>query len=296
MQPDSIQQVKFDRTKHPGIEFDIFPLEQLKGRTDLDPPIEVLHRVGFYNLLFIQSGTGIHTTDFEDHPYGPGCVVTVRKDQIHCFKEIAARGYLLLFTEEFLVSYLEPTGAHLISELFNELLYPQSTQLTPDQSDKIGALVHDIEQEFAQPLDAHTSGIIRNLLQVLVSRLLRIRKADTPQPQDSTYLPSFLQLQRLVETQCTQTRSVKDYAEQMGVTPKTLSNITHRILGKSPKAFIDETATLQIKRLLINSSLSVKEIAYQTGFEEPTNLFKFFKRYTQLTPQEFRERYASFSW
>ncbi|HAA12968.1 MAG TPA: hypothetical protein DCE41_15270 [Cytophagales bacterium] len=291
MKSENIQRVKFDRTKHPGIEFDLFPLERLKDRTDLNPPIHLLHRVEFYNLLFIQSGQGVHTIDFEDIHYGPRSVLTIRKDQIHRFKAVEARGYMLLFTEEFLISYLERDGAQMISELFNELLFPQHTVLNTTQATQVGTLVQDMEEEFLQPLDGHTSGILRNLLQVLVSRLHRIRSGQAPQRHHTAYLQDFLKLQALVEAQCGHTRAVKDYADLMGVTPKTLSNITHRILKKAPKTFIDEVATLQIKRLLINSALSVKEIAYQTGFEEPTNLFKFFKRYTGLTPQEFREQH-----
>ena len=76
------------------------------------------------------------------------------------------------------------------------------------------------------------------------------------------------------------------------MTPKTLSNITHHVAGKSAKAFIDGILTLQIKRMLINSSLPIKSIAYQAGFSEPTNLFKFFKRYTNQTPEAFRNNHS----
>ena len=66
------------------------------------------------------------------------------------------------------------------------------------------------------------------------------------------------------------------------------NTVTKSIVNKSTKQFIDEINTKLIKRLLINTKLSVKEIAYQSGFEETTNFYKYFKRQTQTTPEQFR--------
>jgi AraC-like DNA-binding protein len=48
---------------------------------------------------------------------------------------------------------------------------------------------------------------------------------------------------------------------------------------------------LRIKRQLIHSSLTVNEKAYQAGFDYPTNLYKYFKRFNELTPEAFRKKY-----
>jgi len=76
----------------------------------------------------------------------------------------------------------------------------------------------------------------------------------------------------------------------MGVTSRTLNNVTQSVIGKSAKAFIDQVLILHVKRLIINSSLSLTEIAYESGFNQPTNFFKFFRKNTGLSPKEFREK------
>ncbi|WP_373419094.1 helix-turn-helix domain-containing protein [Thermophagus xiamenensis] len=48
---------------------------------------------------------------------------------------------------------------------------------------------------------------------------------------------------------------------------------------------------MEAKRLLVHPNLSVKEIAYQTGFEGPTNFIKYFKKHTSLIPLQFRKQY-----
>jgi AraC-like DNA-binding protein len=126
------------------------------------------------------------------------------------------------------------------------------------------------------------------LLHIFLNKLLRQKSLSALQLQNRKYLPEFVKLQALVEAHCLETKKVEDYAEKMNLSTKTINNITQNILHKSAKQFIDEIVILQIKRLLTNPNLSIKEIAYQAGFEETTNFYKFFKKYVQNTPESFR--------
>lgn len=283
-----IKMINFDRNKHPGIDFDIIPLEHILDRKDLNHDPKLPHQVEFYLMVICTEGLGSHSIDFNTISYQPGTILTIRKDQIHHFSASDAKGYLFLFTEEFVVSFLERKEANKVRELFNELLFVQRTQLEPQQYSYFLPLINEIQQEFHSPFDDHTSGIIRNLLQVLISRLHRIKRTHEPERVAHKYIGQFLEFQKLVEHQCTTYKSVNYYADQLHVTTKTLNNITHQVIHKNAKTFIDETLMLQIKRLLINSNISIKEIAYQSGFTEPSNLFKFFKRFSSNTPEEFR--------
>lgn len=289
----TVRNISFDRKKNPGLEFDIIPLEKILDQNKHNHDPLNSHRVNFYVVLFITSGNGKHTIDFLEYEYGKGSILTVRKDQIHKFHPCTSEGFILLFTEEFVLSYLEKPSARKISELFNELLFKQITKLTVKELDELLLLIDQMNNEFNGPIDEHTSSIVRNYLQVFVSKVHRIRSTSLHFKKDHKYMEQFLMFQRLVESLCTKSRSVQFYADRMNVTTKTLSNMTHSMVKKSPKAFINEILTLQIKRALINTTRSIKEIAYQSGFEEPSNLFKFFKRYAGQTPKAFRQSFIS---
>ncbi len=286
---NQIINISFDRKKVPLIDFEILPLESILQRTGLAHDPRSPHKVNFYLLILITSGVGKHTIDFEEYELVPRSVLTIRKDQIQCFHDGSHQGHLLLFTEEYLLSYLDTIGTDKISELFNELLFGQHTVLNESPFEEALTVVKQIDQEFNQPLDEHTPGIIRNLLQVLTSKIHRIRSNTLSLVPEHKYTHQLLAFQKLVETDGQKSRSVQYYAELLNVTAKTLNNITQRMLGKSAKQFVDDIITLKIKRLLINTNDSIKEIAYQSGFEEPSNLFKFFKRQTLQTPEVFRQ-------
>ncbi|WP_462248695.1 AraC family transcriptional regulator [Ekhidna sp.] len=284
--------IQFDRNKRPDIDFDIYPLEQILNKKDLDHNHMNTHRVNFYVLILVSEGVGKHTIDFNEYLYESGSILTIRKDQIHHFHQSEAKGFMLLFTEEYMLSYLEQKSAQKIPTLFNELLFPQHSKMTEGELKETWQLINQINQEFNRTPDDHTSGIIRNYLQVLISKIYRSRTPSADQKMEDKYTSLFMTLQYLVEQNCLANRSVSFYSEKLNVTARTLNNITHKIVSKSAKKFIDDILILQIKRLLINTNLSVKEIAYSAGFDEPTNLFKYFKRFTNQTPESFRTDHA----
>jgi len=289
--PDPIINIKFHQKEGASPSFELMRLEEVYRREDLDHDPQVLHRVEFFILLFIESGKGLHVIDFEQFDLKPGALLTIRKDQIHRFVSGGARGYMLLFTEEFVVSYFDQTEVLKTLQIFNELMGSPLVQLQGSEVIEVRHLVEEMDKEFLSHRDQYSSSIIRSLLHILFNKIYRFKANKNQILQDKKYLELFIQFQNLVEQDCFQTKRVKDYALKMGVSTKTLNNIVQSVLHKSAKTFIDEIAIKQIKRLLVNSDLQIKEIAYKAGFDEPSNLFKYFKKYTQVSPERFRQKY-----
>lgn len=282
--------IKFQNSQNPTAEFDVIKLEELFNRKDLDHSLYELHLVEFYIIIFIEEGQGTHTLDFTSYNYQKGTLFTIRKDQIHQFSQNnSVKGTLLLFTDEFLVSYLEKLESLKSLQLFNELLGVPKIQLPDTQFKEICNLITRIEKEYFTVNDDYSLGIIRSELHILIAKLYRIKSQKNNIVENKKYLSEFITFQNLVEKHATEYTKVKDYAKLMGLSTKTLNTITKTIVNKSAKEFIDDICTTQIKRLLINTELSIKEIAYTSGFEETTNFYKYFKRQTQLTPEQFRE-------
>ncbi len=283
-------QVKFQNSNNPLARFDILKLEALLKRKDLDHSPFELHRVEFYIIILIEEGNYKHTIDFKDYSCKKGTLLTIRKDQIHKFHNSKnVKGTALLFTDEFLVSYLEKLEALKSLQLFNEVLSNPKITLAKKAYVEVTLLIDTIQIEYFNINDAFSMGIIRSELHILIAKLFRIKSGKESKPIERKYLRAFIEFQNLVELHATKYSKVKDYAKLIGVSTKTLNTITNTIVNKSAKVFIDDICTKQIKRLLINSDLPIKEIAYISGFEETTNFYKYFKRQTDLTPEQFRK-------
>lgn len=291
MNKDTIH-ISFSNRHKPKAGFDMIPLDEPLKRTDLDHSPFQFHLVEFYIILFIEAGEGYHTIDFTKHSYQQGTILTIRKDQIHHFHQNnTAKGLLLLFTEEFLLSYFSHLESLRTIQLFNEILSSPKIQLSKEELIEISELIQRINHEYYKIHDKYSLAIIRSELHILISKLFRIKSNTNTISSNTKYLNEFIEFQNLIEKNATKHSKVKDYAKMLGVSSKTLNNITRSIVHKSAKEFIDDICTKQIKRLLINTELSIKEVAYQSGFEESSNFYKYFKRQTQVTPEQFRSNF-----
>ncbi|SEL99041.1 AraC-like ligand binding domain-containing protein [Aquimarina amphilecti] len=287
---EKIKHVKFDNKTNPKSYFEVVQLEELLNRK-LDHDICKNHIVKFYIIIFITEGNGYHTIDFVDYKYQKGSVLLVRKDQIQKFsKSATAKGHLLIFTEEFIVSHINKLEALKSFQLFNELISFPKIELDIEENDfsNFHSLIGQIVSEYNLK-DEYSIGITRSALHILITKLFRIKFTKKQLPNKKKYLTEFLLLQDMVEKNCFVNKKVMFYAENMGCSTKTLNNIVQAIVNKPAKNFIDEIAITQIKRLLIGTNESVKEIAYTSGFDDPANFFKYFKKYVGSSPEVFRK-------
>lgn len=92
----------------------------------------------------------------------------------------------------------------------------------------------------------------------------------------------------LVEVHYLTKRSVKDYADILAKSPKTLSNLFSKYTTKSPQSIIHDRVILEAKRLLHYSEKSISEVAFDLGYEDPAYFSRFFKKHTNRSPKEFK--------
>ena len=84
-------------------------------------------------------------------------------------------------------------------------------------------------------------------------------------------------------------RRVSWYAQQMGITPKYLSEIIKQISKRTPNEWIDSYVVLEIRVLLKNSPKSIKEITEELNFPNQSFLGKYFKEHVGVSPSEYRK-------
>lgn len=95
---------------------------------------------------------------------------------------------------------------------------------------------------------------------------------------------------KLVEQNFRHERHVAWYSEQLNVSPKTLLEMVKRVSQRTPNEWLDIYTTLEIRLLLKNTTLSVKEIADKLHFGTQSSLGKFFKEHVGISPSNYRRR------
>lgn len=87
--------------------------------------------------------------------------------------------------------------------------------------------------------------------------------------------------------------AVQDIAHFVGVGRQTLERAFQIHLGRTINDELIRMRISKLKRLLVQSEDSIKEISYKAGFGTTANMFPMFKRHTGMTPKEYRDKYGS---
>ena len=70
---------------------------------------------------------------------------------------------------------------------------------------------------------------------------------------------------------------VCDYASVLSVSPNYLNRTVKKVSGYTASHHIQQQIVLEAKKQAIHYGVSMKEIAYQLGFDNPSHFSKFFK-------------------
>ena len=83
---------------------------------------------------------------------------------------------------------------------------------------------------------------------------------------------------------------VEELAERVNVSRSLLDRLFRKYLRRTPQDEIRQVRISKAKKLLIETDLTLVDIAEQTGFDHPEYLSVMFKRMTSETPRDFRAR------
>ena len=246
------------------------------------------HRLNFYAILIITDGEVNHIVDFKVHTLRKHDVMVISKGQTHAFDESSAYiGYLAVFTEAFMQKYMAQSTIAQINHLYNYFLNQEKIN-NPDRNQ---TLIPILKNELKNNLSS-LPNIIGSLLSIYLLKLNEEHIRLSHVSVDNKHLDHFNHFRLALEQNFSKTRDAKVYASNLSISYKHLNEVCKHVVNVTAKSFIDNYIVLESKRMLVSTSLSVKEIAFEVGFDEPTNFLKYFKKHTSLTPVEFRKTLA----
>ena len=245
-------------------------------------------------ILILDTGSVVLEINFKRHTIYPKQVVFLFSDEIVSFIEASDRlsiRYLTLpleMIENAVYSISSPYFWHTLYDIpafspasefmsFLNYWYNESCWLISNLSGEVGCRSVD-NQMF-------------NLLAALEKELINSDLSNRTQPLSSgwTHLFNFL---RLVDKHCDTHHDVKFYAEKLNITTTYLNKVANKLWCVSPKEILNRQIMLRIKNMLLNSTMTVSEIAVIMCFEDSSYLARYFKKMSGLSPTEFRIKHT----
>lgn len=100
----------------------------------------------------------------------------------------------------------------------------------------------------------------------------------------------FFKFRQLLGEHFRTSRSVAFYADKLCITPRYLTNIVQSRYGKSPKEAIDIYTIMQIRLDLLQSDISLADLAWKYNFSSPSFFSDYFSRNAGFSPQQYRHQ------
>lgn len=202
-------------------------------------------------------------------------------------------GYFVFYNRDFYCIQIHDQEVACDGLLFNNIRNMPKVELSEEEISFLAYLFQEMIQEFRLN-DTSLEEMVRTYLKQLLIRATRSWKKQhlshevTEQQTDMEFFRKFT---RLVEEHYKTKHTVADYADFLCMAPKTITHKFNRLRLPQPNEVIKNRIILEAKRLLVHTSLTAKEIAYDLGYNDPAYFSRLFIGKTGESPSTFRAKF-----
>lgn len=263
--------IKVNSIDHP------YPLSEIPQKL-LQP-----RRLSSYFIILIDSGSVNYQLDLQDISIADGDVLFAMPNQF--FVPPAKTDDLKYFK----IIFDENTVA-LLPQRFSFLVNPLNAQtISVDQAtrERLRTVFVILNQLLNVDKQSTDTEIILAYLNLLLSELNNAYFKNESVSGLNANLSKFVEFKIMVDTHLTEQPSINAIAEKLSLTTNSLYRIVKDYSGSSPKDFLTNQLMIEAQRKLRYSNLSVKELAYELGFNDPDYFSRLFKKSTGKSVSDF---------
>lgn len=248
----------------------------------------------FSELVIILNGTATHLVNQEEYPIKKGDVFVINENTSHGF--LHPRNFRLcniMFRPSFFLPLLSDIRT---SPGFHALFLIEPTRIRQDgfqgklsigweDFDETCQLIEKIHAEYYDRPEGYQT-MITSLLSQLVTRLSRLYQQNSRRP--GRELPSLAIAVAYIENHFAEELSVDELASLAGMSVRHFRRLFQDVYNTSPVRYINSLRIQAAKRLLLNSDLSITDIAMHCGFVNGNYFSTRFKKATGQSPYMYR--------
>jgi AraC-like DNA-binding protein len=281
-----------------GFPKPLHPMVSLVNYGDIKTSYEDLPKsllLNFYKISFKQNLTGKIKYGQNYYDFDEGGLSFISPNQIisSAENEKDYSGYTLLFHPDFIRNY--PLAKKIKSYGFFMYSANEALHVSDKEKKIIFSVFENIKDELDSTIDDFSQDVVISYLEVLLNYSNRFYKRQfiTRKAISNDLLT---QMEQLLTDYFNHDHplnaglpTVEFLAGELNFSPRYLSDMLRSLTGQNAQQHIHETLIERAKEYLATTTLSVAEIAYQLGFEQPQSFNKLFKKKTQKTPIQFRQ-------
>jgi AraC-like DNA-binding protein len=296
-----------------NIVYKVETIDQLHQIAGLEKPRHPLISVIDYSKVNVEDGPesgsfvcSFYTVNFKKHCsflYGrqkfdhkEGALHCTAPEQIITFdrneEKVTIEGWGLYFHPELIRN--SALGDKMHEYGFFTYGENEALHLSDQEKNTLVTILKQLKNEYHTNIDLYSNELIISNIELLLNYCKRFygRQFITRTNQNKDIITRFEKfITGYFNSEELKTKgipSVKYCAEMMNLSPNYFSDLLRSETGKNTQDHIHYYLMEKAKNLLVNSDLSISEIAYELGFEYSQNFSKLFKKKAGVSPSLFR--------
>jgi AraC family transcriptional activator of pobA len=279
----------------------------LYGENNYSPMLEFVHaeplesRSKMYNweikehlhtdlvqLFVIDHGDGILVSEKKEMVIAGPSIVFIPTNTLHGFIfQDNIKGEVITFSDFFLENILKQ-NQKIILELNHLQCF--NFEMCNTLFEQIKTLKEMIANELNQE-NIEKRSFINSLFQTLFLVLFRVNQIQktSAEETDNKTLKYFQIFQKSIKRDSTDTKTISQYAKEIGITTMHLNRVCKSVSNKSPIQIIHEQLIAEAKKYLLHTSYSISEISFFLNINDPAYFTRLFKKNVGVSPSDFRK-------
>lgn len=241
-----------------------------------------LHVQPTWELSYVIRGTGIRFMGIQREPFRMGEVVLVPPDLKHCWS----------FTGE---DTIECISMFFDSDVLSRIksLFPEFETVTSRFSEYTGAIsfkgstLHRLQSSLKRMENENNAERIVSLLGIIVD----IAQSNELKFVGRQRTDTEIRLEKIklyIDCNYNHDICINIIAKYMGMSRSSLCTFFHQQTGQTIVEAINACKLAMASQLLSHKDMTIQQVCFDSGFNNLSYFFRFFKRKTGMTPKEYR--------
>ena len=268
-------------------------LHHFSSTFDGHTPIQYVHQDDYYIFGLLTKGKACGIIDFKELCLEAGDVFLVQPGQVHRFVSSEdAEGWLMMADGRFV-------GSEEKCSFDNFSLVTSSFRIDEKRRDELMRIAMLMEGRLndANSLQDNSNekkadAVLARLTEAFVAVVAEAAQNVNSQKMtlNARKIEIVLTFREMLAKHLSTHRQPSYYASLLNLSTVYLNEVVKTVTGMSTALYIKGEVVLQAKRLLSNTTLSVKQIANRLGFDDEAYFSRLFSQVTGISPTEFRKK------
>ena len=272
--------------------YELFYIASLESLTEISknpvPPVKAIT----HSLIFLKTGLLFMKVGSQSIKIHPNECVVIPAGQVFSYSKEEEEnsqeggGFICGFNDDFLIGQI---GSRDLLKSFEFLSIWGNPIIKPKRQSAIY-----LSQSLSRILAEYAKNGLQNKLLIqayLIAILcdLSIDYLPLSKHPNKRAIELTKRFKEYLHKKINSTHKVSDYAALLNISPNHLNKSIKLITQKSPSDWIRETLINEAKVLLFQTDLSVQEVAFELGINDPSYFARLFKKQEGKTPLEYKK-------